>query len=188
MLHHDKLLAPNAAFIILYRITGQIKPAEYDYTKIENRPMKEMLLTIIILFYFSIVNLYSQNTKIKGRIINEDLDNVPMASILINNEVEVGKTNIDGFFQIEIPVSEKKIFFKFFGLEPTTVELTDKCNEVEVIMLLNITYDFITLKKIDKLRKKRFRGLSKLHKKAFDKDLFKTDKPCYIQEFKMISV
>jgi RHS repeat-associated protein len=31
-LQRDKRLIPNASFIILYRTTGQIKPAEYDYT------------------------------------------------------------------------------------------------------------------------------------------------------------
>lgn len=31
-LRSDMLLIPNASFIILYRVSGQIKPGEYDYT------------------------------------------------------------------------------------------------------------------------------------------------------------
>ena len=31
-LQNDKPLTPNASFIILYRITGRVKPGEYDYT------------------------------------------------------------------------------------------------------------------------------------------------------------
>ena len=45
------------------------------------------------------------------------------------------------------------------------------------------TYDFITFKKEDKLRMKRFKKLPKLHKEAFAKGIFKTDKACYTQEF-----
>lgn len=49
-------------------------------------------------------------------------------------------------------------------------------------MMLSGTYDFITLKKVDRLRMKRFKKLPKLHKEAFEKGIFKTDKACYKQE------
>ena len=39
-LQNDKPLIPNASFIILYRIAGQVKPAEYDYTH-EYTPKKD---------------------------------------------------------------------------------------------------------------------------------------------------
>jgi len=102
---------------------------------------------------------------------------------MINDTVEVGKTDINGFFQIEMPVSEKKILFKFIGLDPATIELVDKCDEVEVVMMISSTDDFITLKKVDRLRMKRFKKLPELHKEAFEKGIFKTDKACYTQEF-----
>ena len=50
-------------------------------------------------------------------------------------------------------------------------------------MMLSGTYDFMTLKKVDRLRMKRFKKLPKLHKEAFAKRIFKTDKACYSQEF-----
>ena len=93
------------------------------------------------------------------------------------------QTDLNGFFQIDIPVSLKKILFRSVGLEPAIIELVDKCDEVEVVMMLSSTYDFKTPKKVDRLRKKRFKKLPELHKKAFEKDLFKTDKACYTQEF-----
>lgn len=57
------------------------------------------------------------------------------------------------------------------------------CNVVEIVMVLSGTYDFISLKKADRLRKKAFKKLQKLHKLAFERGLFRTDKACYIQEF-----
>ena len=102
---------------------------------------------------------------------------------MINDTVEVGKTDINGFFQIEMPVSEKKILFKFIGLDQATIELVDKCDEVEVVMMLSSTYDFITLKKVDRLRMKEFKKLPELHKKAFEKGIFETEFECFIRNF-----
>jgi hypothetical protein len=71
----------------------------------------------------------------------------------------------------------------FVGIEPTNIVLADNCDEVEVVMMLSGTYDFITPKKADRLRMKRFKKLPALHKEAFAKGIFKTDKACYTQEF-----
>ncbi|MDD3788028.1 MAG: hypothetical protein PHO94_04965 [Petrimonas sp.] len=38
-------------------------------------------------------------------------------------------------------------------------------------------------KKVDRLRKKKFEKLPELHSQAFQKGLFKTEKPCVIREF-----
>ena len=91
---------------------------------------------------------------------------------MINDTVEVGRTDLNGFFQIDIPVSVKKILFRAVGIDPATIELVDKCDEVEVVMMLSGTYDFITLKKVDRLRMKRFKKLPELHKEAFEKGIF----------------
>lgn len=144
--------------------------------------MKKILIKCI-LFYSLIGNLYSQNKTIKGRIIDERLELLPMVSILNNYNVEIGKTDMNGFFQIEIPVSENKLLLTDTGLEPLNIELTDECKEIEVVMILSGSYDFITLKKADRLRMKRFKKLPKLHKEAFEKGIFNTDKACYSKEF-----
>lgn len=144
--------------------------------------MKKLLITLIV-FCGSVCSVYSQNKTIKGRVISNQFDVLIGVPIMINDTVEVGKTDINGFFQIEIPVFEKKVSFKFVGVDPATIELVDKCDNVEVVMMLSSTYDFKSLKKVDKLRMKKFKTLPELHKEAFEKGLFKTDKPCYTQEF-----
>ena len=140
-------------------------------------------LVIIFVLCISSCSLYSQNKTIEGRIITDQFETMSFVSIMINDTVEVGRTDLNGFFQIDIPVSEKKILFRSVGLEPAIIELVDTCNEAEVVMMLSGTYDFITLKKVDKLRMKRFKKLPELHKEAFAKGIFKTDKACYTQEF-----
>jgi len=144
--------------------------------------MKKLIIIFIVLGV-STNSLYSQNKTIKGRVIAEDLETVPLASIMINDTVEIGRTDLNGFFQIDIPVSMNKLLFKFVGIEPAAIELADTCNEVEVVMMLSSSYDFKTPRKVDRLRMKRFKKLPALHKEAFAKGIFKTDNACYTQEF-----
>jgi len=128
-------------------------------------------------------SIYAQNKIIKGRAIDDNFETTRGVFIMINDTVKVGETDLNGFFQIEIPTSVKKILFRYIGLEATTIELMDKCDEVDVVMMSSGSYDFISLKKVDRLRMKRFKQLPELHKEAFDKGIFKTDKACYTQEF-----
>lgn len=131
----------------------------------------------------STISLYSQNRRIKGRVIDNNFETLAVVSILINDTVEVGRTDTNGFFQIEVPVSVKKLLFSIVGVELASTALVDKCDEVEVVLILRCTCDFMTPKKIDKFRMKEFKKLPGLHKEAFEKGIFKTDKACYTQEF-----
>ena len=144
--------------------------------------MKKLLILVIV-FSISICNLYSQYKTIKGRVIDNNLETLPYVSIVINDTAEVGRTDLNGFFQIDIPVSVKKILLRDVGLDPTTIELVDKCNEVEVVMMLSGTYDFITLRHADRKREKRFKKLPEIHRQAFEKGIFETESACYIRKF-----
>ncbi|NIG53867.1 carboxypeptidase-like regulatory domain-containing protein [Chitinophaga sp. Cy-1792] len=144
--------------------------------------MKKLIITFIVSIV-SAYSLYAQHKTIKGRVIDKDFQPVPSVSIRINDESEAGKTDLNGFFQIEIPDSVNKLIFRFVGMEPTNIVLADNCDEAEVIMLLSGHYDFMTLKKVDKLRMKRFKKLPESHKEAFAKGIFKTDKACFTQTF-----
>ena len=144
--------------------------------------MKKLLINSIILCV-SVCGLYSQNKTIGGRVISDQFDILAGVSIMMDDTVEVGKTDIDGFFQIDIPVSEKKILFKGVGLEPTTIELVDECDKMEVIVMLSGTYDFITPRRAERKRKRRYKKLPEIHKQAFEKRIFKTDFACYKREF-----
>jgi hypothetical protein len=148
-----------------------------------NMGMKKLLI-LFILIGISMCSLYSQTKTINGRVISDELEPMLLVSIMINDTTQVGKTDLNGFFQISLPLSEKKVLFGSVGLDPTTIELGDNCHIVEVVMMLSGTYDFITLKKVDRLRMKRFKKLPELHKEAFEKGIFKTEYACYNYEFK----
>lgn len=144
--------------------------------------MKRLVIFLIVIMS-SASSLYSQNKTLKGRVISEFFETMAGVSIMINDTVEIGRTDLNGFFQIDIPVSKKKISFKSVGLELTTIELVDKCDEIEVVMMLIGSYDFITLKRAERKRKKRYKKLAEVHKRAFEESIFKTECACYSREF-----
>lgn len=143
----------------------------------------KILLIICLAFSISIGNLYSQRKTITGKVITEDLVISPYTSIVINDTVEIGKTDLNGYFQIEIPVSAKKILFRGLGMEAASMELGDNCKEMEVIMLSSSTYDFMSLRKVNRHRKRSFIKLPELRKAAFEKGIFKTAYACFEQQF-----
>ena len=61
--------------------------------------------------------------------------------------------------------------------------LIKRIKNLEIILQLAGTYDFMSPAKVNRLRKKEFNKLSGLHKSAFEKGIFKTDKPCFIDKF-----
>lgn len=70
---------------------------------------------------------------------------------MINDTVEVGRIDLHVFFQIDIHISVKKLSFRTVGVELASIELADEYDELEVVMMLSGTYDFRTLKEVDRL-------------------------------------
>lgn len=149
--------------------------------------MKKILILFIVLTA-SLCDVYSQSKTIKGRVIAEDFETMPGVSIMINDTVEVGRTDNNGFFQVDIPISVKKITFRFLGVEPLTVDLVDNCDNLEVIMMYLHSYDFMSLRRSERKRKKRFKKLPEIHKQAFEKGIFETECACYNREFESLYV
>lgn len=162
--------------------SGSDETTTYDTWHKSNK-MKKLLIPLFVISV-STSSLYSQNKIINGRVIeNHTLNPLSYVAIVINDTVQVGRTDLNGFFQIDVRPSGKKILFQSIGMEPATIELDDNCNEAEVVMMFSGSYDFMSLKKVDRLRRKIFKKLPELHKEAFAKGIFKTEKACYSQEF-----
>lgn len=143
-------------------------------------------LTLLLLFSVSATGLYSQNRIIKGRVISEDFETMPGTWIVANDSIKIAATDMDGFFRIEIPVSTKKLSFRFIGMETSNIQLQDNCDQVEIVMMLAGSDDFMSPRQVEKSRQKSLRKLRQLHEKAFKAGLFKTDKACYYQEFESL--
>jgi hypothetical protein len=148
---------------------------------------KMRILLIISTLAIISLNINGQTRTIHGQIVDEDLQYIPMVSICNIDTVEIAKANIEGQFKFDLPVGTKKLLLLFVGMEWTTIELKDGCDTIDVIMMNEWIYDFISLKSADRKRLKRFKKLPELHKLAYEKGIFSTLKPCYNQKFEAYS-
>jgi hypothetical protein len=133
-------------------------------------------LTVLTLLTF---RLYGQTRTIVGRVLSEDLETLPAVEIHILDTLLIGKTDFEGRFKIQIPQNTDKLIFSFLGMEWTTIQLDNACNTNEVVMMYDGTYDFMSPKKVDRLRLKRFKKLPELHLQAYKKGFFSEQTPCY---------
>lgn len=130
------------------------------------------------------INLNAQTRTLIGRVIAEDFDPLPVLEIKSVTNVILGKTDMKGRFKIIIPQDIDRLSFTYLGMESTEIKLMKDCDTIELIMMYDAIYDFITLRKVDRLRKKRFDKLSSLHEDAVKNGLFENSLICYQREFK----
>ena len=132
----------------------------------------------------SIQMIYSQNRVIQGKVIDEfDLEPIIGAPILVNDSIEIGVTGLDGCFQFETPLPVKKLTIRYVGMEEADLILSEYCNHIELIMIFNPHQCFLSLRKINKIRRKIYKKLPRLHKEAYEKGIFQSPEVCYIQDF-----
>jgi hypothetical protein len=143
--------------------------------------MRPLIVLIIYLLPF----LSSGQTRIiTGKVIDEfDLSIVPQVRIQNLETVQLGTTDINGNFRIEIPSVTDQLIFTFLGFEPTKVQIPTNCDNFEIVMMLAGTYDFMTIKAVNRKRYKRFKRLNERHKEAFEKGIFKSKVPCVTYSF-----
>jgi hypothetical protein len=135
------------------------------------------LLTLFIVLSASILS--AQEIKvIKGRIISEDLELLPKAMIYNMDTIALGSTDLDGYFKIEVPVETNELLLGFVGMEWTLVKIEDDCQNLEIIMMTDVIYDFIPIKRINRKRYKRFKELPKKYLEAYEQGIFKFSVPC----------
>jgi len=144
--------------------------------------MKTPIILILIIFNFNL-NINGQTRTIQGRVISEDLEEIPQVCIQVKDTILVGKTDLEGRFKINIPLETNKLLFSFFCMEPALITLQKDCDTIEVILMKDGTYDFWSSRKIDKDRLKRFKKIPELHMQAYNKGLFKKKSVCFTREF-----
>ena len=131
---------------------------------------------------FCIFSAFGQRT-LSGRVIGEDLETPFEIKIFNQDTTEIGKTDLNGYFKIELTKETENLIFAGLGYEWSTISIPENCNYLEIILLFEYTYDFMSSNKIDRLRKKRFEKLPDLRKQAFQDGLFMENKKCFIQQF-----
>jgi hypothetical protein len=138
-----------------------------------------------ILLFFCIFSAFGQQ-NLSGRILDEYLDSATGITIFDKDTTEIGKSDLNGYFNIVLPQETDELIFAGVGYEWSNIKTPKKCDNLEIVILLSGTYHYKSSRKIDRLRKKEFDKISELHSQAYNKRLFKSEKPCYNRDFKPI--
>lgn len=148
------------------------------------KSLKGLLTSLSIVLSISIVSAQEVKT-ITGKIISEDLELLPGAKIYDKDTTVLSTTDLNGDFTIKVPSGTTELLLGFIGMEWMSVKING-CQNLEMIVMSDVIYDFIPLKKINKKRCKRFKNLPKKHLEAYEKGIFKFKPrtPCVSYVFK----
>jgi len=144
-----------------------------------------MTLRTIIFFLtlHFVTNILGQTRTLTGKIIDHEFITLYQVKIFNADTVPLATTDMNGNFSVTIPPDTKKLIVATVGMEWKSLDLLKDCNDLEIILQPMWTYDFKLSGKVDRLRKKQFEKLQALHQSAFEKGIFKRDKPCYVDKF-----
>jgi hypothetical protein len=143
--------------------------------------MRLVILLAVCLIPF-LVN--SQTRTIIGKVVEEfTFETIPYALIQTTDGVELGNTDMDGNFTIEIANGTNELVINFLGFEPTSIIIDPNCDFLEIIMMVQFTYDFITIKQANRKVRRRFKHLKDRHREAFKLGVFKSKEPCITYKF-----
>ncbi len=145
------------------------------------------ILTTLLSLYST--TLSGQTRVIKGKIIGSEFPSKGDTStyefwelngsvIFGNDSIRLGTADDKGEFQLETPINIENLTIGWVGMYPEKFVLTDECDYLEVIFLPDAIYDFVTLRKEKRLRKKDREALPELYRKAFELGIFNRKEPC----------
>jgi len=126
-----------------------------------------------------IANLSSaQNRTITGKIVDADMEVLPMVNIQNMDTVLLGTTEVDGTFEIEITESTNQLLISFIGMEWQTVQLKPNCDRVNVLLMYDGNYCHRSNRKNERRRRKYLAKQPGLLEVAYEQGIFETNKPC----------
>jgi len=140
---------------------------------------------IILLTIFATPFLLSGQTRIiTGKVIDEyNLEIIPEVRIQNHDTIRLGATDINGKFKIELPSGTDQLLLSWIGMEWTSLTVPADCDNLEIILMYDVIYDYVTIGTVNRKRNRRFKDLPNKHHQAHGKGIFMTDKPCFTYIF-----
>ncbi|MTI24295.1 hypothetical protein E1163_04990 [Fulvivirga kasyanovii] len=139
------------------------------------------LLTLFLLISFL---CKGQVRTITGKIVDEfEFEPIPEVRIHNGDTVRLGTTDRNGNFEIELLSGVDELLLSFIGMEWTLIKVPANCNDLEIIMIADGTYDFMTIRKVNRKRYRIFKDLNNKHLQAYEKGIFTSNAPCFTYIF-----
>jgi hypothetical protein len=140
-----------------------------------------MKLEILLLIIVPILS--NGQVTITGKVIDEfDLTPIPEVKIQDADTVALGMTDKNGNFEIQLP-SGKLNCLSFIGMERTSIKVPSDCGKLEIIMMVDVIYDYVSGRRLNKKRYRLFTELPDKDHQAFEKGIFTSNAPCFTYIF-----
>ncbi|WAC12522.1 carboxypeptidase-like regulatory domain-containing protein [Dyadobacter pollutisoli] len=142
-------------------------------------------MKLITLLSFCLISCcVSAQRIVTGKVIDEfELMAIPGAKIMSRDNQELATTGLNGEFKTEIPAGTDSLLIGSVGMEWASIRVSANCDRLEIIMMYDGTFDFMTLRLVDKRRYKRFKSLDRKHERAFKIGVFTSASPCISYAF-----
>ena len=141
--------------------------------------MKKLTTTIIFLLIIIAQKSFGQENIITGKVVDSQLMEVPMALIKCGSKI-IDTTDFNGNFKFKLTPEIKNITIVEIGFDSETINITENCNVIEVVLLESGSYCFDSLKAAERKRiRRRNKLLPKLYAEAFERKIFANKKPCW---------
>lgn len=139
--------------------------------------LTQNIIGIVILFAFQ--TTFGQERIITGKVIGQDLTEFPGVVIMTSDLKVIDTTDFNGNFEFNYSENIQKIELIFPMTQKEEIELTVNCNRIEIILLEEWIYDYVSLKRAERKKQRdRKRILPKLYTKAYESGIFKSKKSC----------
>jgi len=143
---------------------------------------------IILLCLIVVFEVFGQTKTITVKVIisephyengvDSEFHVLPGAIIFSSDTTEVGRTNKEGIFELKVDSSINQILAGFIGYDLELVQFSRECELVEIILMPDVIYDFVSAKKAARLRRKDRRILPDLYKQAYKKGILTQETHC----------
>lgn len=151
--------------------------------------MKNTNLILTFLLTACCLTTFGQTKTLRGKVIlsepsyEKGVDSefllAPDAKVFSEDTLELGTSNKNGIFEIEVPENTYKIYVGWVAYDWEVIELSDTCEQLEIVLIPEVIYDFVTFKRANKLRKKhREKWLPELYQQASEQGFISSENPC----------
>jgi len=144
-------------------------------------------MRLIVFLLLSSISFFSlgQARTIKGKVVYDiDFTSLPGTKIHDSDTLLLGIAGENGNFEIQLPSGTDELLLSFIGMEWTSVKVPKDCNNLEIIMIADGTYDFTPARKVNRRRYRLFKDLPNKHHQAHERGIFTSDTPCGVYIFR----
>lgn len=133
------------------------------------------LFILILLFQKS----FGQENIVTGKVVDSQLREIPLALIKCGSKI-IDTTDFNGNFKFKLTPEIKNITIIDIGFDSETINISENCNVIEVVLLESGSYCFDSLKAAERKRiRRKNKLLPKLYAEAYERKIFANKKPCW---------